>query len=55
MESIVEGIRFCALSLGILFTLVNIVRTLRGHNLPAMNFIYQTIGITVFIWLTWCR
>jgi hypothetical protein len=41
------------LYLAIFFSLVNIMRAFAGNNIPRINFILQSIGITGFIILQW--
>lgn len=41
------------LFLGILFTVVNLVRLTRNSTIPAINFILQAVGWTGFIYCQW--
>lgn len=41
------------LFIAIMFTLINILRTIAKNDIPPTNIIYQAIGITGFITLQW--
>ena len=46
-------LKFGFLFIGIMFTIVNIMRMIAKNDLPAANMIFQAIGITGFIVLQW--
>ena len=50
---VLEILKVAFLFLGIMFTTINIVRTSLKNSVSPMNIIYQTTGITGFIYLQW--
>lgn len=46
-------LKFIWLFLSVWWTIINFVKLIRGHKIPAGNVILQVVGITGFIYLQW--
>jgi hypothetical protein len=48
MEALIV-FKIVGLFLAVWMTIVNVARISKDHSVPAINFIYQTVGIVLFV------
>jgi len=48
-----EIVKVFCLFLAVWFTIVNTIRTIGKSNIPAVNIVCQSVGITGFVYLQW--
>lgn len=49
--TVTEILKIVFLFLGVWWSLINTVKTIRGQELSVLNFIFQAIGITGFVYI----